>query len=343
MKRSLLRTSIWAATLVVFVAAALALAACGGSDTTTSTSASAAPSQAAASPSVASSATPLPAASVSGTFVFAKVNDQQLGEIYVINGDGTGLTPVASEADYSLDGPVWSPDGTRIAYCHSGKRDPRGETYTVWVMNADGSGQRKLTTGAMRGYDPAWSPDGARIALHGGPPQGGSGISVVDAGGGALERVTDVESDAGTNWAPGQKILFIRGGADVWAVRPDGTGLRRVTDDGDVSHFALSPDGKTFAVFEELTDRIVLLPAGGGAPVTLVDKVTAKGYVPHDTYGATYGVALTWSPDGKAIAFASTYGGFCPGSALYVVNADGSGLSVVPNTGMIWEPSWRPE
>ncbi len=116
-----------------------------------------------------------------------------------------------------------------------------------------------------------------------------------------------------------------------------------MTDDGDVSHFALSPDGKTLAVYEELADRIVLLPADGGAPVTLVDQVTAKGYVPHDKYGVTYGVALTWSPDGKAIAFASTYGGFCPGSALYVVNADGSGLSVVPNTGMVWEPSWRPE
>jgi len=345
MKRSLLRTSIWAATLVVFVAAALALAACGGSGETASSPSPAAPSPAAASPSGAASpsAAALPAASVAGTFVFAKVNDQRLGEIYVINGDGTGLKRVASETDYSLDGPVWSPDGTRIAYCHSGRRDPRGETYTVWVMNADGSGQQKLTTGAARGYDPAWSPDGAQIAFHGGPPQGGSGISVVDAGGGALERVTDVESDAGTNWAPGQKILFIRGGADVWAVRPDGTGLRRVTDDGDVSHFALSPDGKTLAVYEELADRIVLLPADGGAPVTLVDQVTAKGYVGRDTYGLTYGVALTWSPDGKAIAFASTYGGFCPGSALYVVNADGSGLSVVPNTGMIWEPSWRPE
>ena len=151
-----------------------------------------------------------------------------------------------------------------------------------------------------------------------------------------------MESDAGTNWAPSAKILFIRAGADVWAVRPDGTGLSRATKDGDVSRFALSPDGKTLAVYEELADRIVLLPADGGAPVTLVDQVTAKGYVGRDTYGLTYGVALTWSPDGKTIAFASTFGYFCPGSALYVVNADGTGLSAVPNTGMVREPSWRP-
>jgi Tol biopolymer transport system component len=343
MTRSRLRKSIWAATLALFVAAALALAACGSSGTTTSSPSSVASSQAAASPSVASSATPLPAANVAGVFVFAKVNDRQMGEIYTIKGDGTGLTRVASKADYSLDGPVWSPDGTRIAYCHSGKLDPRGESYSVWVMNADGSGQRKLTTGGISGYDPAWSPDGARIAFHGGTAVGGTGLSVVNADGGGLNGVTNAENDAGTSWTPSAKILFIRGGADVWAVRPDGRGLKRVTDNGDVSHFALSPDGKTFAIYEELNDRIVLVPVEGGASVTLVDKVTENGYVPHDATGMTYGVALTWSPDGKAVAFATTYGGFGPGSALYVVNADGSGLSVVPNTGAIWEPSWRAE
>ena len=39
-----------------------------------------------------------------------------------------------------------------------------------------------------------------------------------------------------------------------------------MTDDGDVSHFALSPDGKTVAVYEELNDRIVLLPADAAPP-----------------------------------------------------------------------------
>ena len=346
MNRSYPRRTFWTVTLAaVALTATLLLAACGGSGATTSSSPSSAPSQEAVSLATSSSATPLPAASVAGTFVFAKVNEQQLGEIYVIDGDGTGLAPLASEADHSLDGPVWSPDGTRIAYCHSGLRNPEGKLYTVWVMNADGSGQRKLTTGDARGYDPAWSPDGTQIAFHnsspGGELEGQNGIAVVNASGRRLQTVTDVDGDAWTNWAPSAKILFIRGGEDVWAVRPDGTGLKRMTDDGDVSHFALSPDGKTFAVYEELNDRIVLLPAAGGDPVTVVDKVTAKGYVGVDKYGLTYGVALTWSPDGKALAFASTYGGFCPGSALYVVNADGTGLSVVPNTGMVWEPCWR--
>lgn len=340
MKRSRLRSYIWAAVLGVFVAGALALAACG-SDTPASTSSSAAPTLAAASPSGSSSATPLPAAAVAGTLLFAKVN-AGYGELYVIHGDGTGLTRVAAKSETSFDGPHWSPDGTRIAYNRSGKGNIHGDTYTVWVVNADGSGQRKLTTGAARGFDVAWSPDGSQVAFVGGATKDQSGICVVNADGGGLERVTG-EQGKELNWAPEAKIHFIRRGTDICAVKPDGTGLRQLTKDADVNSFALSPDGKTFAVYDTLADRIMLLPAdGNGAPVTVVDQVAANGYIPQK-FGVAYGASLTWSPDGEALAFATNSADGNSGSALYVVNADGTGLSVVPNTGMVWEPSWRPE
>ena len=48
---------------------------------------------------------------------------------------------------------AWSPDGRRIAFIS------RGGTYDVYVANADGSGQRRLTRNA-RLVTPAWSPDG---------------------------------------------------------------------------------------------------------------------------------------------------------------------------------------
>ena len=48
----------------------------------------------------------------------------------------------------------------------------------------------------------------------------------------------------------------------------------------------------------------------------------------------------SWSPDGSQIAFAAN--GWKP-SALYVVNADSSGLRKVPNAGKAWNPVWRPE
>ena len=56
--------------------------------------------------------------------------------------------------------PTWSPDGSKIAF-HS-TRDGNNEIY---VMNADGSGQTRLTNNPAAGLLPAWSPDGIKIAF----------------------------------------------------------------------------------------------------------------------------------------------------------------------------------
>ena len=61
-----------------------------------------------------------------------------------------------------LDGsPSWSSDGGRIAF--DSLRDGNGEIY---VMNADGSGQTRLTDDPGFDGSPSWSPDGSRIAFQ---------------------------------------------------------------------------------------------------------------------------------------------------------------------------------
>lgn len=50
--------------------------------------------------------------------------------------------------------PAWSPDGKRIAYLSS-------RNGSLWIMNADGTGQKKLVSGD----DPVWAPDGRMILL----------------------------------------------------------------------------------------------------------------------------------------------------------------------------------
>jgi Tol biopolymer transport system component len=81
-------------------------------------------------------------------------------DLFVINKDGTGLTPLTSSvADESQ--PVWSPDGQYIAFVSNG--DGNNEIY---IMNvADRNTVRRLTTSPGHDVHPGWSPDGSRIAF----------------------------------------------------------------------------------------------------------------------------------------------------------------------------------
>jgi Tol biopolymer transport system component len=84
--------------------------------------------------------------------------------------DPAGGDPLENLADGS--GPAWSPDGSRIAFAST--RDGNGETCfsdecvihgELYVMNADGSGQSRLTTNDGQDGQPAWSPDGGSIVF----------------------------------------------------------------------------------------------------------------------------------------------------------------------------------
>lgn len=70
--------------------------------------------------------------------------------------------------------PAWSPDGKKIAF--ESNRDTHDGNYEIYVMNADGSNQTRLTNNKAFDMQPTWSPDGKKIIfvlLHyaGGPDQ----------------------------------------------------------------------------------------------------------------------------------------------------------------------------
>jgi Tol biopolymer transport system component len=82
--------------------------------------------------------------------------------------------------------PVWSPDGTKIAF-----ESNTGGDYDVYVMNADGSGVRDLTNHPALDASPAWSPDGRRIAfLSDRAKKSYREIYVMSAAGGRATRLT---------------------------------------------------------------------------------------------------------------------------------------------------------
>ena len=108
----------------------------------------------------------------------------------------------AAESDPQRSGrirPAWSPDGRKIAF----SRDGPGSNDEIYVINADGSGQRRLT---QSGRQPLWSPDGQKIAFRS-KRNGNDDIYVMNPDGSGQRNLTrnPARVDDSLAWSPAQK------------------------------------------------------------------------------------------------------------------------------------------
>src|SRR5688572_17908490 len=111
------------------------------------------------------------------------------------------------------DGPVWSPDGMKIAFFSN-----RNYTFALYTMNADGSDVRLVTDQVPNPTAAAWSPDGTKIALVGGVffaiepglPPPAIDIYCVNVDGSGLTKLTKESGlNSSPTWSPdGSRILF---------------------------------------------------------------------------------------------------------------------------------------
>ena len=83
-----------------------------------------------------------------------------IGDVFVMNPDGSGLVDLTDDPGSEYFRPSWSPDGSRLAFASN-----RAGNFEIYTMNADGSGQSNLTNDVADDIEPAWSPDGAQIAF----------------------------------------------------------------------------------------------------------------------------------------------------------------------------------
>jgi hypothetical protein len=248
----------------------------------------------------------------------------------------------------SISGLAWSPNGAQLAVegvrAFFGPPEFEWLEYTsdLYVVDAATSGispWRALTTNGMS-RSPSWAPDGRRIAYveqdvlfeknH---------IALIDAAGGAPVRLTRADGYYGRPlWSPdGTRVAFSAfvtgiGQSQMYIVDADGSRSTKISPDAMSDYDpSWSPDGLRLA-FVRLREE----PRGTYHFDVVVSDVDGRN-VRRVATPAEFAAAPVWSPDGRQIMFATPAG-------LYVVNADGSGLTRIttpPANAYDSAPTWR--
>ena len=277
------------------------------------------------------------------------------GRIWLVQPDGSGATQLTSQ-------PVrtdarWSPDGTQVAFTGTD-----GDFFDAFVVNDDGTGLARLTNDGTV-CCPQWSPDATQLLL--------SAMRVVDADGSNLRSLADGSTGG---WSPdGQEVVYSSRGAlgtpaDVWVVASDGTGARQLTSDPAAEQaLGFSPDGTkilflvqsggqsdVWTMNADGSDRQNLTSSAArergaswspdGERILFVTDLAAPDHINGtlvsmradgtDVQPLATGASGLWSPDGTRIAF-SRYDPATEESAAYVMNTDGTGVTLIRDTAFV--------
>ncbi|MFN2525485.1 MAG: TolB family protein [Actinomycetota bacterium] len=216
-------------------------------------------------------------------------------DIYVMEGDGTGLTNLTQDPVISDYVPAWSPKGDKIVFAR--RNNPTDPTdVNLHVINADGTGLVQITDTPGIESSPEWSPDGRLIIFardREASGAAGTPLEVIRPDGSGRRVVTDPGVQAfGPHWSPdGKKILFGSGQSqiqtpfislaageadrDIWMMRRDGTHPQNLTADSDADNlFGIwSPDGKRIAFLSDRDGayKIYTMRSDGSNVVKLID------------------------------------------------------------------------
>ncbi len=227
----------------------------------------------------------------------------------------------------------------------------------IYLMNADGSGQTRLTNNLSRDQTPSVSPDGTKIVfasdrhlnngLGGTVYPNGFEIYVMNIDGTNVQRLTNNSSDdVEPTWSPdGTQIAFVTnrdGDNEIFRMNANGTGQTRVTNNTYWDYAPdWSPNGTKIAFHgdhgNQVSDVYVINTDGTGE-VQLTDGWSMYEQCEEDCTPGTDGAFPTWSPDGSKIAFEGS-------GQLWVMNSDGSSQAPITNTswGYDLQPSWSPD
>ena len=172
---------------------------------------------------------------------------------------------------------MWSPDGTKVAF--QSNRDGNEEIY---LMNADGTSQSRLTNNSAGDNQPSWSPDGTKIAFYSNR-DGSDGIYVMDAGGTNQIRLSSNSTfDAVPSWSPFFPAISLSGTSlsfgnvavsssvqQTFTVSNTGTVVLNVTGitvtGTDAAQFSVNPASFNLSAGVSQTVTVTFAPTSTGA------------------------------------------------------------------------------
>lgn len=221
-------------------------------------------------------------------------------EIYTMPASGTDaagkLPPTRLTTNAGIDGaPDLSSDGRQIVF-HSVR--PEHTNSEIYVMDADGLNQRRLTNDAAGSFFPSFSPDRSKIVF--------------------VRGVAPVGTTRGTR--------------QIWVIDANGTNARQLTSEGDNYRPRWSPDGRRIVVSSDRDgDFVNAVAREKGANFGLHDIYTMNADGTNVLRLTSIRTSLNgepvYSPSGGQIAFRSRRekdkngDNYC---ALWVMNADGT-------------------
>lgn len=252
------------------------------------------------------------------------------------------LVIIHTEALSLIDIPVWSPDGTQIAFISD-----QYDQQDIYVVNIDGSNLRQLTTNTSQDSNPSWSPDGTRIVFASNR-DGLYEIYIVDVPESPLDSEPPIQrltfntvSDANPKWSSdGEQIVFLsnRGGQQLFAINADGSNERQLT---------FMPSPIYDPVWSSGGGRVLYQSYEAGYGEIFVMGVGNNGNaildtVPRNLTNNPANDSLpSWSPDGTQIAFVTDRD---IDREIYIMEADGDNpINLTNNRAEDTAPVWSPD
>ena len=209
--------------------------------------------------------------------------------------NGTGLSQITTGAKSAVE-PDFSPDGKRIVFARLGSG--------IFRMNPDGSGLRRLTSGARDIY-PVWSRDGKRIAFLR-PFKSGWRLFVMSPTGSGLRRLPQAPPAGRPSWTRNDKSILIPSAADIVQIDAQTGRVQRyfglTLDIQTTQNATVSPDSRMLAY---LGPRVSTGPEDcGEGPCPQFALYLANVPPPHRPRRIVNDSgAAGWSPDGKTLAY----------------------------------------